>query len=51
MHFVVEPAKLHTEALECSDYELELVDQQKFTKEYVLDRDDVLIEQKVILPS
>lgn len=51
LHFVVEPAKMHTESLECTDYELEKADSQQFDKSYVFDSDDIVIEKSIIIPS
>ena len=51
IHLVVEPAKLHTEALECSDEEIDLSKSQDFERTYNFNRDSYVKETSLVLPS
>ena len=50
VHFVVNPAHFHVEALECSEDDLESAKQQELSLKYKLS-EDLVLETPVILPS
>ena len=50
VHFVVEPAHFHVEAMECQDEDLESAKQQELSLKYKL-TEDLVLETPVILPS
>ena len=51
VHFVVEPARFHTESLECDATELDMAKSQEFERTYTFDREDHVSEDTLILPS
>ena len=51
LHLIVEPAKMHTESLECTDDELEMSRELTLDKKLVFDKEDYMYEHNLVLPS